>query len=242
MTCEEIRMHIENRAKATELVADSSVAAHVGSCAECRQFLQERQSLGKSLRFVRESVSPVPESLDAAVLAGYRRFAAEREAIPRRHVRETYLPLLLRWGAVAALVLLASGIAWYSIRKPTNANVVPAAQPASTVAAVVPRTVSAEPQVRPVKRLVSPARKHSAQSEADRATTIASIPDDFRGLMYCDQLSCAGAMDMIRVQLPPSAIARPTSLFRQTSGPVNADVLIGPDGIARGIRIEGREF
>jgi hypothetical protein len=55
-------------------------------------------------------------------------------------------------------------------------------------------------------------------------------------------LSCDGAMDLIRVQLPSSLLARPASAFRQTSGPVNADVLIGPDGIARGIRIEEPEF
>jgi hypothetical protein len=241
MTCEDIRTHIESTAKVTELVPDSGVAAHIASCAECRQFMQEQQSLGTSLQLVRESVSSVPESLDAAVLAGYRRFIAEREAIPRGHMRKAHFPLVLRWGAVAALVLLASGIAWYS-RKPTRVNVIPPVQPASTVAAVAPRTESAEPQVWPAKRLVSPARKHSAPSDVHRASAVASIPDDFRGLMYCDQLSCAGAMDVIRVQLPPSAIARPTSLFRQTGGPVNADVLIGADGIARGIRIEGREF
>jgi len=49
-------------------------------------------------------------------------------------------------------------------------------------------------------------------------------------------------MDMIRVQLPSSLLARPASAFRQTGGPVNADVLIGADGIARGIRIEERDF
>lgn len=241
MICEDIRKHIEDATKATELAPDSGVAAHIASCAECRQFVQERQSLGKSLQFVRESMGQVSESLDAAVLAGYRRFIAEREAIPRGHMRKAYFPLLLRWGAVAVLVMLASGIAWYSTRKPTHANVIPPTQPASTVAALVPQAASAA-QVRPVKRLVSPARKHSARSDVHRASTVASIPDDFRGLMYCDQLSCSGAMDVIRVQLPPSAIARPTSLFRQTGGPVNADVLIGADGIARGIRIEGREF
>jgi hypothetical protein len=54
--------------------------------------------------------------------------------------------------------------------------------------------------------------------------------------MYCDQLSCAEAMEVIRVQLPTS-IAGLTPGSTPTDGMVFADVLVGPDGIARGIRI-----
>jgi hypothetical protein len=68
------------------------------------------------------------------------------------------------------------------------------------------------------------------------------MPEGFRSLMYCDALSCPGDMDMIRVQLPASAMARQVPGFIQTSGSVTADVLVGPDGIARGIRLEEIEF
>jgi hypothetical protein len=68
------------------------------------------------------------------------------------------------------------------------------------------------------------------------------MPEGFRSLMYCDALSCSGDMDMIRVQLPASAMARQVPGFIQTSGSVTADVLVGPDGIARGIRLEEIEF
>jgi hypothetical protein len=60
--------------------------------------------------------------------------------------------------------------------------------------------------------------------------------------MYCDALSCPDAMDMIRVQLPASAMPKPLPGFVRTGGSVTADVLIGPDGIARGIRFEEIEF
>ena len=69
-----------------------------------------------------------------------------------------------------------------------------------------------------------------------------SLPDGFRSLMYCDVLSCPEAMDMIRVQLPTSAMPGPAAGFIQPSGSVTADVLVGPDGIARGIRYEEIEF
>jgi hypothetical protein len=60
--------------------------------------------------------------------------------------------------------------------------------------------------------------------------------------MYCDELSCPQDMEMIRVQLPSSAMPRQVSGFMQTNGSVTADVLVGPDGIARGIRLEEIEF
>jgi len=60
--------------------------------------------------------------------------------------------------------------------------------------------------------------------------------------MYCDTLSCPEAMDVIRVQLPSTAMPRQVSGFIQSSKSVTADVLIGPDGIARGIRLEEIEF
>jgi hypothetical protein len=53
--------------------------------------------------------------------------------------------------------------------------------------------------------------------------------------MYCDELSCGGAMDVIRVQLPASTAALAPAL--SSGGPVFADVLVGSDGIARGIRV-----
>lgn len=236
MTCEEIRTHMEQGRKTREFCSDSPFVAHLRSCAECSQFVEERQSLGKNLQLVRESMSAVPEALDAAVLAAYRRFMAEREAMSRAQVRKAYFPLRLRWGAVAALVLIASAIAFYSTGKPTRTMAAPPA-PSSKAAAVMPQKAAAHPQIRPVRRTVSPAPRVPPSTR-----TVASIPDDFRSLMYCDPLSCDGVMDMIRVQLPSSLLARPASTFRQTSRPVNADVLIGADGIARGIRIDEREF
>ena len=54
--------------------------------------------------------------------------------------------------------------------------------------------------------------------------------------MYCDELSCDGGMEVVRVQLPSSAagfMPVPTVGNRV----VTADVLVGADGFARGIRI-----
>jgi hypothetical protein len=54
--------------------------------------------------------------------------------------------------------------------------------------------------------------------------------------MYCDEISCGGTMEIIRMRLPAwGADDAPPST--ETNGTVLADVLVGADGIARGIRI-----
>lgn len=244
MTCEDVKTQIENaKASETESWSEPRLAAHIASCAQCSHLVRDRQSLGKGLKLVRESLPPVSESLNATVLAGYRRFIAGRKVTSGQGVRQAYFPLLLRWGAITAFVLIAATIALYFTRKPVKTSVPPPTQASLTASAAIPSSRVESPQVQPAKRLALPARKNTGRSGLRPATRIlASMPDDFRGLMYCDELSCDGAMDMVRVQLPASVLARPTSVFHPASANVNADVLIGPDGIARGIRIEGREF
>jgi hypothetical protein len=126
----------------------------------------------------------------------------------------------------------------FSARKPTKA-IAPPVQPASTTVAVVPQPQTPQPAIRSAKRMISPVRRHTGPADAHPAgRAVAAIPNEFRGLMFCDELSCGGGMDMIRIQLPASLVPRPDSGFQPTGGAVNADVLIGPDGVARGIRIE----
>jgi hypothetical protein len=54
--------------------------------------------------------------------------------------------------------------------------------------------------------------------------------------MYCDAISCGGGMEVIRVQLPSQDF--PLMAGNAAADTViSADVLVGADGIARGIRI-----
>jgi hypothetical protein len=74
------------------------------------------------------------------------------------------------------------------------------------------------------------------QAAVSSASVSDSIPEGFRSLIYCDELSCGGAMDVVRIQLQPSN-AGLVAAASQSSNVVSADVLVGADGIARGIRI-----
>jgi hypothetical protein len=62
------------------------------------------------------------------------------------------------------------------------------------------------------------------------------VAADFRSLMYCDELSCGGLLTVVRVEVPASDVAL-TPASNSASDMVVADVLVGSDGIARGIRI-----
>ena len=246
MNCEELRKYMEADARLShpEFWFDSRTAAHVAACTACGQLVRERQSLRKSLELIRESIGSVPESPDAAVLAGYRHFIAERDQTTRVSVGKSHFPLLVRWGVVGGLALTVAITALFVHRKPAKTIVTPSpALPSPTIPAVVAQRPTVGPQIRAAKRVVPGMQWRSISRQGHSVVrAVAPIPDDFRGLMYCDELSCGGAMDMIRVQLPSSMIPRPNSAFRRAGVPVNADVLIGPDGVARGIRIEGREF
>jgi hypothetical protein len=107
--------------------------------------------------------------------------------------------------------------------------------PVSPPAVAVPARVTTQV----AKDLPGTGRKRRAVT--DRHTALPSpapvaasaLPPGFHSLMFCDELSCGEALEVIRVQLPSSA-----GMLAASGGqPVFADVLVGPDGIARGIRV-----
>jgi len=111
-------------------------------------------------------------------------------------------------------------------------------------APLVGDTMGRETGKKEIAAAKEPVRKkpnHAASARhADYPISIAepdgSFPTSFKSLMYCDPFSCPGAMDVIHVQLPAPILGLMPASVR-ASGVVSADVLVGPDGIARGIRV-----
>lgn len=242
MTCHEVHSRIEDAASSEAWWESGEVAEHAARCAACRGLVEQQRLLRDSIRLVRESAGPVPESLDAAVLAAYRRQWAEHcsAEYERRERLVTRIPrpaFGLRWGLAVAAVVLAVGLLLVPRKHNSTATLAPG--PARPVATLEPQKIPT-PLVEPAaKPKSSSARKHIRKpapvTSASNATAAAAA--DFRSLMYCDELICTQEMDVIRVQLPVASIGRPVD-FVPAGGMVNADVLIGPDGVARGIRIE----
>jgi hypothetical protein len=233
MTCHELRLYFEDPLRMDAEFPGE--AEHLAHCTECARLVEARRELGAGLRLVRESAPEASEALKAAVLANYRRRITGDPTLGRSRTRRF---TVVAWTTAAAVLALAGALLLHPARRleTSNSKKESAQRPIAETgtsekgANRVPWTNSASS---PKTRLRS-ARQPRRASKV--ATTKTPASEDFRSLMYCDVLSCGGAMQLIRVQLPSSAAA-----FEPAAAPpygaIYADVLVGSDGIARGIRV-----
>jgi hypothetical protein len=244
MTCEEIRACFESDpSAAVRLLQESAeLSDHVTKCPECRGFVEEHQELAKGLHAVRESAPEIRASLDAAVLAGYRTFMSERAHTlaatdsPPARVR-LHSAFGLAAMAAVAVVIACGAIFLFVQREPRVSHKrfrerLPVVAPTIAVNPIQPRVATQKTVSTTPKSHVGSAKRASATKSVNLSEN--SFSSGFQSLMYCDQLSCPDTMDVIRVQLPsPRFRSGPP----KTSEFVYADVLVGSDGIARGIRV-----
>jgi hypothetical protein len=236
MTCRELRQSFENLLRPDVELSDET--EHLAHCPECARFVEARRELGAGLRVIRECVQEPSAALDAAVLAKYRGKIRGGSALRRSAKRRRIA--VASWSAIAAVVALAAALAIHSLRKVDTStartesvqrlSVSQSAQPMKAANSIPSRDT-----VAPLKRKRPRfAQVHHPTPSVAAAETAESA--DFRSLMYCDPLSCGGVMQLIRVQLPSSAAAfEPAGISE--NGMIYADVLVGPDGVARGIRV-----
>jgi hypothetical protein len=233
MTCHELRLYFEDPLRMDAEFPGE--AEHLAHCTECARLVEARRELGAGLRLVRESAPEASEALKAAVLANYRRRITGDPTLGRSRTRRF---TVVAWTTAAAVLALAGALLLHPARRmeTSNSKKESAQRPIAETgtsekgANRVPWTNSVSS---PKTRLRSARQPRRAPKVA---TTKTPASEDFRSLMYCDVLSCGGAMQLIRVQLPSSAAA-----FEPAAAPpygvIYADVLVGSDGIARGIRV-----
>jgi len=240
MTCHEVRLYFEDPLR---FDADfTGEAEHLARCPECARFVEARRELRAGLHLLRDSVPQAPATLDAAVLTSYRRQIANGATGVRRASRKSRI--VLAWGAAAALIALAASIAVYSSRENerrsaqiavqkitvAESNAANAANGLSSTKPALSKT-----KIVPSKKALRPHPAHAEHSASTMATADNRAPEMFRSLMYCDPLSCGESMQVIRVQLPSSAAFDPAATAAGEA--IYADVLVGPDGVARGIHV-----
>ena len=241
MTCQELQRYWEMTPSAALASATDSVEVveHTAACAQCHRLLEERKELVRLLGLVRDSAPQAGMSLDGAVIAAYRRFLSgdEPPAVAAPSSIPTSLRGALAWAAALTFACVVSYVGMllfsprpYGYRPPLATRRPPATMPrARDINAAVE---SAGQSSRAIKPLAHSARARkplpSAPDTASRAA--------FQSLMYCDPISCPGEMDVIRLELPSSVLGL-TAASSRADGLVSADVLVGSDGIARGIRV-----
>ncbi len=244
MTCQDLHNFFDGdlRVEADLLPDSAELAEHIASCPPCNRFVEGQKELKKHLHLLRDSAPPIPASLDNAVVANYRSFVLERSwLVKSTPVTRRINPRgALGWAAaVAFAVVVAYGGMLLFIPRPRvwEDRQGTALQPMVPQAQRIANKETARAQKitrkAPKSLAGSVKRENDAASLAKRDN---SFPTRFQSLMYCDQISCPGAMEVIRVQLP-SPVLGLTPASARANGAVSADVLVGPDGIARGIRV-----
>jgi len=241
MTCKDFRNYWEWGLDPSAKVLSESkeMAEHARACPECSGVVRDEHLLEQHLDLVRAAVPEVPPSVDAAVLGNYRRYLAERPvAIDGRGWR-VHLENALPWTAAlafAAMVAYAAIVFFMPHFSTGWAN-----GKDRTPAGRTPVPVVAEKQVSPptpiAQALPLPLRaRNRGKNVAAAAHGDDAFPRAFQSLVYCDQISCPGAMEVIRVELPAPVLGFAPAPA-EPGGMVSADVLVGADGIARGIRV-----
>jgi hypothetical protein len=234
MTCQELRLYSEDPLRMGAKFPRET--EHLAHCPECARFVEARRELGAELRLVRESAPEPSAALEAAVLANYRRGIAGDPPLVRTGTRRF---TIVYWTAAAAAALaLAAALFVHPARRLETSNLnIESAQPPTAQPGTSEKGANRVPWTNDASSLKARQRSVRQPRRAPQgATTKSPAFEDFRSLMYCDALSCGGAMQLIRVQLPSSAAAfEPAAASPDRA--IYADVLVGSDGIARGIRV-----
>jgi len=226
------------------------MVAHAGSCPRCADMLSAEQALTSDLRAFAAATegAETPERVERALLAAVRE--RQREPLPP----PTQAPRLLSgrpwlWGTAAA-VLLASvlGAARLGWLFPPELRHTPAPSPRVTAdARTAPRIGSPAPAPRkaatkpsplaPVVREKPAAAERPVVAPPQEASVTIEDAAEFVALDYGDTLADVESVHVVRVQLPPTALtALGWPMSEEADRPVNADLLVGHDGVARAIR------
>jgi hypothetical protein len=182
------------------------------------------------LRELRESMAHVeaPETVEAAVMAAFR----ERAARPRSSRRPVW-----RWAMAACVAAMAVFGVW-RVTQPREMQVAiadPPRPPAPTAPVVAAAKPNRERQGRIVPAHVRRTpRRAPQQPQRPEQDTNAFVP-----LPFAPPVAPMEDQQVVRVRLPRGAMRQFGVIVREDRlrEPVQADFLLGQDGIARAVRL-----
>jgi hypothetical protein len=106
----------------------------------------------------------------------------------------------------------------------------------SLAAYVEPSSYDSTPMTKVSASAAPVIRLANSASTGSVAQSSSSTWPGYSNLMYCDPVVCSGPMQVVHIKVPVGQV-KPN--LGQTVGNafVNAEVVIGPDGVARAIRV-----
>jgi len=254
MNCQDFERIILPRARhqLLEATAREQGLAHTAGCVRCAARLAEERALIAGVRAVVAEIAKegAPARVEAALLAAFREQAAAAvtPAVRPMPTRSGRWP---RWVLVAAatviLVLIpVLAIFWQQSGSPNQKKEVAAGSPTPSTTASGPRepmpkladqTIDRDEERTP-RRVAQRPRSRMRHSPRQRSLSEVEVATDFFPLMEGDDLDGLESGQVVRVKLPGSAliaVGLPIDA-EMASAPVKADVVLGPDGLARAIR------
>ena len=241
MNCQKFESVVSELARGQMMAAEqrAEALAHGDVCDDCAARLNDEQMLTLGLQSLAADMESLeaPGELEPKLLEAFRARPAFGKSVPLR-VNPRY------WiAAIAAMLLIAISLVVFSWTKRPTANPGLAVkheepQPKEVVQDIEKPAALESPQ--PVKRKRNrplSSRRADTASVANHVTK--EIATDFIPLTYMGPASLQEGGQIIRVQLPRSALANfglPVNMDRYNEK-VKADVIYGVDGMARAIRL-----
>lgn len=249
MNCQKFESVVSELARGQMMKAElrGEALAHSDACEDCALRLRDEEMLTRGLKSLGAEMESLeaPRAIEANLLLAFRaRQAVAPVVVTKRWSHSAY------WvAAVAAMLLLAISVfvfRWTNrpVAEPRNAANQPQVKP-QVIEQSTPQLARdvADPEDVFVPQRRKPRRIYPASLRRPANSQVANhvqneIATDFIPLSY---MSTAGLQDggqIVRVQLPRSALANfglPVNMDRYNEK-VKADVLFGVDGTARAIR------
>lgn len=245
MTCGEFQSIVTDLARSGLSAAEQREATiHARACEPCAKRLADEEGVTRALRQLREATTEqAPDWMEESLRQA---FLSQEQQLAGRHAR--YM-----WGAAAAAAGLVTlgiiGLSWLrpgsdqappiAVERQNATPTSPSAAPPSTSAPVVDRNtrqsaVSTEDQVSPARVRRAPTSRARTPVEDEPR----EIVTDFVWLPY-GAPSAFESGQIVRVRIPRSVLPSFGLAMdgRDLAERVQADIVVGEDGLARAIRL-----
>ena len=247
MNCQKFESVVSELARGQMMAAElrGEALAHSDVCDDCAMRLRDEEMLTRGLHSLAADMESLeaPAMIEANVLMAFR---ARQSVVPAPVVRRHSAYWV---AAIAAMLLIAISVfvfRWSSRPVEDNRQATRQEEPQQKPQPVVEPQLAQDSTVpddevlpqRPKPRRIYPAsqRRPASAQVANHVTN--EIATDFIPLSYMNAASLQDGGQIVRVQLPRSALANfgfPVNMDRYNEK-VKADVLFGVDGTARAIR------
>jgi hypothetical protein len=219
--------------------ARARALSHAELCISCAARLAEERAWLANVRVVATEINrqQAPARVEAALLAALR---AHRQHAPTSKPQPTFW-LPWRLTAIAATLLLVglAGVAWMKFGGQTQPQealrqpALPAPPPTATPPVQSPLQVAAQAPVRNTIRRALPRR-----AVRPPVASPSEAPAPFYSLVEEGQMAPLESGRIVRIEVPAAELVKLGVPLTDTTltQPVQADLLLGQDGLARAIR------